>query len=168
VLLGPVEECFLAVCESDPTTANRVMEAIDHLAEAGPGLGRPLVDRIHGSRLHNLEQGEAMTGRRWSEVKAEAVARQPWLASDEAREQRAEIRAEDLGRVRGHELAEMRKSAGLTQVEVAAILGVSQARISQIEHGQVDSLDTLRAYAEALGGEVSIVVSRGPLTLRVA
>jgi len=32
------------------------MEAIDHLAEAGPGLGRPLVDRIHGSRLHNLKE----------------------------------------------------------------------------------------------------------------
>ena len=56
VLLAPVEEWFLAVCESDPTTANRVMEAIDHLAEAGPGLGRPLVDRIHGSRLHNLKE----------------------------------------------------------------------------------------------------------------
>jgi hypothetical protein len=42
-----------------------------------------------------------MTGRRWSEVKAEAVAQQPWLASDEAREQRAEIRAENLGRIRG-------------------------------------------------------------------
>jgi len=56
VLLAPVEEWFLAVCESDPTTANRIMEAIDHLAEAGPGLGRPLVDRIHGSRLHNLKE----------------------------------------------------------------------------------------------------------------
>lgn len=44
-----------------------------------------------------------MTGRRWSEIKAEAMARQPWLAS-----------------------------------------------------------------AEALGAEVSIVVSRGPITLRVA
>lgn len=38
------------------TTANRVMEALDHLAEAGPGLGRPMVDRIHGSRLHNLKE----------------------------------------------------------------------------------------------------------------
>jgi DNA-binding XRE family transcriptional regulator len=65
-------------------------------------------------------------------------------------------------------VVERKTKEGLTQVEVAAILGVSQARISQIEHGQVDSLDTLRAYAEALGGEVSIVVSRGPLTLRVA
>lgn len=56
VLLGPVEEWFLDLCESDPVTANRVMEAIDHLAEAGPGLGRPMVDRIHGSRLHNLKE----------------------------------------------------------------------------------------------------------------
>jgi hypothetical protein len=53
-----------------------------------------------------------MTGRRWSEVKAEAMARQPWLASDEAGEQRAAIRAENLGRIRGHELAEMRKWPG--------------------------------------------------------
>lgn len=109
-----------------------------------------------------------MNARRWSEVKAEALARQPWLASPDAQAARAEIRAENLGRIRGHELAEMRKSAGLTQADVAAVLGVSQARISQIEHGQIDSLDTLRAYAEALGAEVSIVVSRGPLTLRVA
>lgn len=56
VLLAPVEEWFLGLCGSDPTTANRVMEAIDHLAEAGPGLGRPMVDRIHGSRLHNLKE----------------------------------------------------------------------------------------------------------------
>ncbi|MEO3741967.1 helix-turn-helix transcriptional regulator [Plantactinospora sp. B5E13] len=78
-----------------------------------------------------------MSGRRWSDVKAEAMAQQPWLASAEAQGQRAAIRAENLGRIRGHELAEMRKSAGLTQTEVAAALGVSQARISQIEHGQV-------------------------------
>lgn len=56
VLLAPVEEWFLELCESDPTTANRVMEALDHLAEPRPGLGRPMVDRIHGSRLHNLKE----------------------------------------------------------------------------------------------------------------
>jgi hypothetical protein len=56
VLLASVEEWFLGLCETDPTTANRVMEAIDHLAQAGPGLGRPMVDRVHGSRLHNLKE----------------------------------------------------------------------------------------------------------------
>jgi hypothetical protein len=56
VLLGPVDEWFLELCDTDPHTANRVMEAIDHLAQAGPGLGRPLVDRVHSSRLHNLKE----------------------------------------------------------------------------------------------------------------
>ncbi|MFC4109524.1 type II toxin-antitoxin system RelE/ParE family toxin [Micromonospora zhanjiangensis] len=56
VLVASVEEWFLDLCESDPISASRVMEAIDHLAEAGPGLGRPMVDRIHGSRLHNLKE----------------------------------------------------------------------------------------------------------------
>lgn len=41
VLLGPVEDWFLELCEVDAVTANRIMEAIDHLADAGPGLGRP-------------------------------------------------------------------------------------------------------------------------------
>jgi DNA-binding XRE family transcriptional regulator len=109
-----------------------------------------------------------MSGRNWADVKAEAMAQQPWLGSDEAAEQRAQIRAENVGRIRGHELAELRKSAGLTQADVARALGVSQARVSQIEHGRIDSLDTLRAYAEVLGAEVSIIVSRGPLTLKVA
>lgn len=109
-----------------------------------------------------------MTARSWRDVKAEALARQPWLGTPEATKQRERIRAENLGRIRGHELAEMRKSAGLTQADVARSLGVSQARVSQIEHGQIDSLDTLRAYAEVLGAEVSIIVSRGPLTLKVA
>jgi hypothetical protein len=56
ILLDPVDAWFLDLCEADPHTANRVMEAIDHLAHEGPGLGRPLVDRIHGSRLHNLKE----------------------------------------------------------------------------------------------------------------
>ena len=34
----------------------RVVQAIDALAEAGPGLGRPLVDTIRGSVLANLKE----------------------------------------------------------------------------------------------------------------
>ena len=56
VLLASVEEWFLGLCETDPVTANRVMEAIDHLTQTGPGLGRPMADRVHGSRLHNLKE----------------------------------------------------------------------------------------------------------------
>lgn len=36
--------------------ADKVEQAIDELAIWGPQLGRPLVDRIHGSKIHNLKE----------------------------------------------------------------------------------------------------------------
>src|ERR1700719_86243 len=39
-----------------PLTADKVEEALDELALCGPQLGRPLVDRIHGSKIHNLKE----------------------------------------------------------------------------------------------------------------
>jgi hypothetical protein len=44
------------MCKDDPPTADKVEEALDELALLGPQLGRPLVDRIHGSKLHNLKE----------------------------------------------------------------------------------------------------------------
>ncbi|MFF4384278.1 type II toxin-antitoxin system RelE/ParE family toxin [Kitasatospora sp. NPDC001547] len=55
-LLAPVEEWYLQVCEDDPKTAENILEALDLLADEGPTLGRPAVDRIHRSRLHNLKE----------------------------------------------------------------------------------------------------------------
>jgi hypothetical protein len=40
----------------DPATYARVVQAIDLLAEAGPGLGRPLIDTIHDSSIANLKE----------------------------------------------------------------------------------------------------------------
>ncbi|UOX87835.1 type II toxin-antitoxin system RelE/ParE family toxin [Amycolatopsis sp. FBCC-B4732] len=51
-----VDRWFVDLCRTDPVSADRVEEAIDVLAREGPGLGRPLVDRVHGSRLHNLKE----------------------------------------------------------------------------------------------------------------
>jgi hypothetical protein len=51
-----VEAWFLDICLTDPTTADLVAEAIDLLAEQGPGLGRPLVDRLKGSTFHNMKE----------------------------------------------------------------------------------------------------------------
>nr|WP_300013159.1 type II toxin-antitoxin system RelE/ParE family toxin [Pseudonocardia sp.] len=57
VLLHPeVESWFLGLCRDDPATAARIAEAIDLLAERGPGLGRPLVDRVEGSTDHNMKE----------------------------------------------------------------------------------------------------------------
>jgi ribosome-binding protein aMBF1 (putative translation factor) len=51
--------------------------------------------------------------------------------------------------VRGHQLAEMRTTAGVTQAELAEALGVSQARISKIQHGEISGIDVVRAYVAA-------------------
>jgi hypothetical protein len=40
----------------DDATHARVVQAIDAPAEGGPGLGRPLVDTIVGSRIQNLKE----------------------------------------------------------------------------------------------------------------
>ena len=41
---------------STVSTRARVVQAIDLLADTGPGLGRPLVDTIRGSSLPNLKE----------------------------------------------------------------------------------------------------------------
>jgi hypothetical protein len=57
VLLHPeVAAWFLGLCRTDPATADGVEDAIDQLADQGPGLGRPLVDRIQGSGYHNMKE----------------------------------------------------------------------------------------------------------------
>jgi len=51
-----VEAWFLDLCHRDPVSADLVAEAIDLLAEHGPALGRPLVDRIQASSFHNMKE----------------------------------------------------------------------------------------------------------------
>ncbi len=53
-------------------------------------------------------------------------------------------------------LAKLRSQRNLTQQDVANSLNVSQANISRIEHEDDLYLSTLRAYIEALGGELEL------------
>ena len=45
-----------ALATSDRESYALVVAGIEVLAEVGPSLGRPLVDRIKGSSLHNLKE----------------------------------------------------------------------------------------------------------------
>lgn len=56
-------------------------------------------------------------------------------------------------------LAEMRHAAGLTQTELAGLLGVSQANLSKIEHQHDIQVSTLRRLIEAMGGQLELVVT---------
>jgi DNA-directed RNA polymerase specialized sigma subunit len=73
-------------------------------------------------------------------------------------------------RQRAWQLRELRKSAELTQAEVAEIMQVGQNRVSQIERGGAEHsrLDTLRRYAEALGGELRVEIAVGDHRYAVA
>lgn len=51
-----VEAWYLALCKSDPESADLIEDAIDQLAEEGPALRRPLADRVKGSRYHNMKE----------------------------------------------------------------------------------------------------------------
>ncbi|MGH3183073.1 MAG: helix-turn-helix domain-containing protein, partial [Streptosporangiaceae bacterium] len=72
-----------------------------------------------------------------------------------------------LAENRGHQLAETRKQLGLAQKDIAAALGVSIARISQIEHGEVTSFEVIARYVEALGGHLNLVADFGDRTVRL-
>lgn len=58
-------------------------------------------------------------------------------------------------------LTAMREQAGLSQREVAALLGVSQARIAAIEKSRNVTVEVLEKYVHAVGGELEITARRG-------
>ena len=47
---------FTALIKDDLDSATQVAQAVSALREEGPALGRPLVDRIQGSRIHHLKE----------------------------------------------------------------------------------------------------------------
>jgi len=53
-------------------------------------------------------------------------------------------------------LAERRKTLGLSQTEVAERMGVTKSRISQIERGEISTIDVIARYVRALGGQIKI------------
>src|SRR4051794_20604269 len=58
-------------------------------------------------------------------------------------------------------LAEIRRSEGVSQVELARSLGVSQGNLSELENRSDLLLSTLRRFAAALGGDLEIRFVKG-------
>lgn len=56
ILCKEVHDWYLDLAEKDPDSAHLVEQAIDLLAESGPTLGRPMVDRVNRSRHHNMKE----------------------------------------------------------------------------------------------------------------
>jgi hypothetical protein len=51
--------------------------------------------------------------------------------------------------------------------QIAGAMGVSVARVSQIEYGEVTSFEVIARYIEALGGRLDLVADFGDRTIRL-
>lgn len=63
------------------------------------------------------------------------------------------------------DLAALRRSVGLTQIGLAAKLGVGQAQISKFERQDDMLISTLASYLAALNARANIVVEIGDQTV---
>lgn len=64
-------------------------------------------------------------------------------------------------------MRELRRFAGMSQIEVAEVMGVAQAEVSRLE-GRTDAkLSTIERYVKALGGEVEVIARFGDRTMRL-
>lgn len=97
--------------------------------------------------------------RNWREIRAEAIKQggvDPKLADTARKEMHDAVQAQRL--------ADIRKAHGhARQADVAALMGVSQARVSKLESGDLShtELGTLQSYVAALGGNLRIVADFG-------
>lgn len=67
-----------------------------------------------------------------------------------------EARKRNQAYIDGHRLTERRVAVGLSQSEVADRMGVTKSRVSQIERGDVSTVDAIARYVQALGGHLQI------------
>jgi predicted XRE-type DNA-binding protein len=74
---------------------------------------------------------------RWETTLEQRRRTDPGIDDPDRRAAARDIRnARDIG----YHLAQMRKQRGMTQAEVARAMGVSQARVSRMEHGDIEKM----------------------------
>jgi DNA-binding XRE family transcriptional regulator len=73
-----------------------------------------------------------------------------------------------MARQSGYQLAEERKRHGLTQAQLAKAMGVSPGRVSQVERGELATIDAVARYIAALGGQLDLIARFSDHTLTLA
>ena len=96
--------------------------------------------------------------RNWRDVRAEAL-KVGRITEDSV----AEARRRHDEQARAWRLRQVRQARLSRQEDVAAAMKVSQSRVSRIEGGDIEhaELGTLRAYVQALGGELQVTADFG-------
>jgi predicted XRE-type DNA-binding protein len=89
-----------------------------------------------------------------------------WIEDQLARDAKLRQRVEELlNEMRiEQDLVALREARGLSQSQLAGLLGMSQPAIAKIESGKVKNfeLKTLVRYATVLGGRVTIEIQKRP------
>ena len=87
---------------------------------------------------------------KWTDVRASVVA------GAGGEEGVAEARKRNQAYIDSHRLADRRKTLGLSQADVADRMGVTKSRVSQIERGEVSTIEVITRYVQALGGQIQV------------
>ncbi len=119
------------------------------------------VSEVARRRLRRLKE-VSKVARNWREVRAEAIDN-GLIDPQRAYNARQEIHE----MVRAYRLADIRKAQGPPQADMAKALGVSPARVSKLERGDLQhtELGTLESYVAALGGRLRVVADFGDHTI---
>ena len=91
-----------------------------------------------------------MATQNWKDVRPEIVAE---IGGEDAVTE-AQVRTQAY--VDAHRLAARRSALGLTQSDVAERMGVTKSRVSQIERGEVSTMDVIARYVRSLSGQLQI------------
>ncbi len=72
-----------------------------------------------------------------------------------------------MARLSGQRLAGERKQRGLTQAQLSQTMGVTPGRVSQIERGELSTIEAIARYVQALGGRLDLITNFTDHTLTV-
>jgi DNA-binding XRE family transcriptional regulator len=93
--------------------------------------------------------------------------RDAYIARVGGKEEAERRRKALMARQSGARLAEERKRHNLTQAQLAESMGVTSGRVSQIERGEVATVEAIARYIQALGGRLDLVARFDDHTLTV-
>jgi DNA-binding transcriptional regulator YiaG len=96
----------------------------------------------------------------WADIRDEHIER---IGSEEFAAGKTAL----LERVRAARLQELRRGRGLTQKQVAELMGITVGRVSQIESGQVSGIDVVDRYVRALGGVAEVTAVFDGMRVRI-
>lgn len=84
--------------------------------------------------------------------------REELMAQGVTEEQLEAARAATREKIDAYEIAQERRRRKIPQRAVAALMGVGQSRVSEIENGDLSNVQvgTLRRYAESVGAKLNV------------